>query len=228
MKISEIFHSIQGEGMLVGVPSVFVRVSGCNLRCVWCDTPYASWQPEGGEMTVASVLAAVAEFDCKHVVLTGGEPMIFRDVVPLTRGLRERGRHITIETAGTVWQDVVCDLASVSPKLNNATPHDRDGGKYVAMHEAARLNLAVLRRFVAPGAYQFKFVVERAEDLTEIEALIAEVGGVDRQRVWLMPQGVTREELASRATWLARVCKQSGFRYGPRLHIELFGNTRGT
>ncbi len=228
MNISEIFYSIQGEGMLIGVPSVFVRTSGCNLRCVWCDTPYASWQPEGSEMAVDGVLTEVAGYDCKHVVVTGGEPMIFQEVAALTRRLREGGYHITIETAGTVWQDVVCDLASVSPKLSHSTPHEREGGRYVERHEEARLNVEVIRRFMGLGDCQLKFVVDRAEDLVEIESLIAEVGGVDRRSVMLMPQGVTAESIGTKAKWLAGVCLERGFRYCPRLQIELFGNTRGT
>src|SRR5450631_3348586 len=103
MKISEIFYSVQGEGMLVGTPSTFVRISGCNLRCTWCDTPYASWQPEGDELSLDRILDGLTG---THVVVTGGEPMLFPDVVPLTQRMKERGQHITIETAGTVYQPV--------------------------------------------------------------------------------------------------------------------------
>ena len=102
MKIAEIFYSLQGEGSLLGVPSVFVRTSGCNLRCSWCDTPYTSWQPEGEERTVDSILAEVLAYPARHVVLTGGEPMLQPQLVPLSRALREAGWHITIETAATV------------------------------------------------------------------------------------------------------------------------------
>src|SRR5438034_6238104 len=107
MKISEIFHSIQGEGMLTGVPSVFVRASGCNLRCVWCDTPYASWQPEGENVPAAEIARRVGEFDARHVVVTGGEPMIMPDIVELCARLREAGHHITMETAATVYDEPV-------------------------------------------------------------------------------------------------------------------------
>ena len=116
MKISEIFFSIQGEGELTGVPSVFVRTSGCNLRCRWCDTPYASWRPEGQAMEVPEILEEVGKFPARHVVLTGGEPMIARDIHALAAGLREAGYHITIETAGTVAPaGIACDLASICP-----------------------------------------------------------------------------------------------------------------
>lgn len=228
MKISEIFHSIQGEGMLTGVPSVFVRTSGCNLRCVWCDTPYASWNPEGAEMTVDEVVTAVGGYGCGHVVLTGGEPMIFSEIGELTHRLRALDYHVTIETAGTVWRDVECDLASVSPKLSNATPHERDGGRFVEMHERARLNLDVLRRFMGLGCYQLKFVVDCPKDLNEVEALVAQLGDVAAPCVMLMPQGVTVEALRDKSGWLLDVCKTRGYRFCPRLHIEWFGHTRGT
>ena len=130
MKIAELFYSIQGEGKLVGVPSVFVRASGCNLRCAWCDTPYASWDPEGDELSVEKIVEQVAGHPAKHVVLTGGEPMIMPDVVPLAAALRSRGYHITVETAATVYKDIAVDLASLSPKLANSTPTERDGGRF--------------------------------------------------------------------------------------------------
>src|SRR6187200_2994096 len=121
MKISEIFYSIQGEGKLAGVPSVFVRVSGCNLRCVWCDTPYASWRPDGQDRALDDVLGEALGYGARHVVVTGGEPMIEPEMVALTERLREAGQHITVETAGTVFKPVQCDLMSISPKLANST-----------------------------------------------------------------------------------------------------------
>src|SRR5215211_2456212 len=105
MRISEIFFSVQGEGKLTGVPSVFVRASGCNLRCQWCDTPYASWQPEGEDVSVDRIVEQVVGYPAKHVVLTGGEPMIMPDIGPLCAALKGRGYHITIETAATVYKD---------------------------------------------------------------------------------------------------------------------------
>ena len=102
LKIAELFYSIQGEGSLVGVPSVFIRTSGCNLRCAWCDTPYASWKPEGEDRSVGSLLEQVAGFGARYVVLTGGEPMLAPQIGELTAGLHGLGMHITIETAGTV------------------------------------------------------------------------------------------------------------------------------
>src|SRR5436189_374600 len=102
MRLAEIFHSIQGEGKFSGVPSVFIRTSGCNLRCTWCDTPYASWNPEGGELEVTAILEKVRAFGARHVVVTGGEPMVARGIHELLAALREDGRRITIETAATI------------------------------------------------------------------------------------------------------------------------------
>ena len=94
MRIAEIFHSIQGEGLLAGVPSIFIRTSGCNLRCHWCDTPYASWKPEGPEMSVEEILKKLTEWNCDHVVLTGGEPMITPDLPELATVLKKHNKHI--------------------------------------------------------------------------------------------------------------------------------------
>ena len=123
MRISEIFYSVQGEGELTGIPSVFVRTSGCNLRCGWCDTPYASWAPEGPEMTIEAILAEVQKHPTRYVVLTGGEPMVAKAMRDLCRELRSLGKHITIETAATIAPEAIdCDLASLSPKLSNSNP----------------------------------------------------------------------------------------------------------
>jgi 7-carboxy-7-deazaguanine synthase len=106
MKLAELFYSIQGEGKLSGVPSVFVRASGCNLRCVWCDTPYASWSPEGEDAPVDEIVRRVTEFGAQHVVLTGGEPMVMPDIAPLCDELQRRKLHITVVTAATVFHPV--------------------------------------------------------------------------------------------------------------------------
>lgn len=227
MKISEIFTTIQGEGILSGVPSLFIRVSGCNLRCVWCDTPYTSWAPEGEESDVAAILRHVErQPGYRHVVLTGGEPMLFEAVGELTRGLRALGRHITIETAGTVWQSVECDLMSISPKLRNSTPWDREDGRYAAMHERTRYRRDVLSRLVSEHDYQLKFVVAEPADLEEIRKIALEVDA-NPERILLMPEGISADRLQERATWLVELCKENGYRFCPRLHVLLYGNRRG-
>ena len=93
MRIAEIFYSIQGEGILAGVPSIFIRTSGCNLRCHWCDTPYASWKPEGPEMSIEEILKKISGWDCNHIVLTGGEPMIAPDLPELATALRKQKKQ---------------------------------------------------------------------------------------------------------------------------------------
>jgi 7-carboxy-7-deazaguanine synthase len=228
VKIAEIFHSIQGEGKLAGVPSVFIRTSGCNLRCVWCDSPYTSWKPEGEQVSIDAIVDQMAGFDCKHVVLTGGEPLIALGVEELTRRLREAKYHLTIETAATVWRDVTCDLASISPKLANSTPWDREDGRFAKAHEQNRIDVEVVRRFMDLGDYQLKFVVDQPEDLNEIDELLRRMGPFERSNVLLMPQGVSKEELGPKASWIAQLCKERGFRFCPRLHIALFDNKRGT
>jgi 7-carboxy-7-deazaguanine synthase len=222
LKIAELFYSLQGEGALVGVPSVFIRTSGCNLRCAWCDTPYTSWHPEGAELTLDQILDEVRAHPAGHVVVTGGEPMIAPDIIPLTQRLRELGRHITIETAGTVFQPVACDLMSISPKLSNSIPQDR----WADQHNRLRLQPDVLAELIARYPYQLKFVVEKPEDLEEIEALIAALEA-PREFVILMPEGTDPERLRERARWLAEICKDEGFRFSPRLHVDLWGDRRG-
>jgi 7-carboxy-7-deazaguanine synthase len=223
LRIAEIFYSIQGEGSLVGVPSVFVRTSGCNLRCSWCDTPYTSWDPEGAEWTPERIAAETAAYPARHVVVTGGEPMIAREIVDLTRRLRERGLHITIETAGTVFAPVECDLMSISPKLANSTPE----GEWAARHERLRIQPEVLKRLMAAYPYQLKFVIARPEDMAEVRQLLRALEA-DPARTILMPEGVDAGVLRDRGVWLAGICKREGFRFSPRLHVDLYGNRRGT
>jgi 7-carboxy-7-deazaguanine synthase len=228
VKIAEVYKSIQGEGLLTGAPSVFVRASGCNLRCWFCDTPHASWKPEGTDLSVDEVVALVEEWDCRHVVVTGGEPMLFAEVIPLCERLRQARRHVTIETAGTLYLPVSCNLMSISPKLSGSGPSVEASPHWARRHERSRRRTDVVRRLMAEHVYQLKFVVDRFEDLAEIDAYLAELPGVDRERVLLMPQGVTAEDLDQRAAWLRPHCEERGYVYCPRKHIEWFGSVRGT
>jgi 7-carboxy-7-deazaguanine synthase len=231
MRIAEVFFSVQGEGRLTGVPSVFVRTSGCNLRCRWCDTPYASWNPEGTEMTQDEIMREVGQHPSRHVVVTGGEPMIARGMSGLLRTLHDAGKHITIETAGTIPPSgVPCDLASISPKLRNSTPApDQFGPTWTQRHDDTRFQPEVIREWCARYDHQLKFVVANEADLTEIEALLAELAiATPPENILLMPEGRTVEEIRARAPLLVEWCKTRGWRYCPRLHIELFGNKRGT
>lgn len=227
MKISEIFYSVQGEGSLVGVPSVFVRTTGCNLRCRWCDTPYTSWEPKGEDKSVSEIIEETEAFEgAAHVVITGGEPMLAPEMGELTKGLKERGYHITIETAGTVDALVDCDLMSMSPKLSNSTP-DEDSG-WRLKHDERRRKPEVLRTLMSRGDYQFKFVVGAADDLEEIRGLLSELGEVPAHKVMLMPEARTVEEMTTKESLLQELCKRYGYRYCDRLHLRLYGNTPGT
>ena len=231
MRISEIFYSIQGEGELTGVPSVFIRTSGCNLRCRWCDTPYASWNPEGAERSIESILEEVKKHPARHCVLTGGEPMIARGIHELADALRAEGMHITIETAGTIPPgDIACDLASLSPKLSNSTPDAAEiDATWVDRHEKTRIQTDVLLEWIAGYPFQLKFVVSSANDLPEMERTIADIGvPIPPSKILLMPEGTSDELLESRQSEVIAICLEKGHRYCDRLHIHLFGNTMGT
>ena len=229
MLISEIFYSLQGEGGLSGVPSVFVRTSGCNLRCSWCDTPYASWNPEGKQMAIDEIIAEVERHPCEHVVLTGGEPMIAPQIHDLAAELKLLGYHITIETAGTIAPGgIACDLASLSPKLVNSAPDIRQHATWHKRHEAERWKPDVVREWIHKYPYQLKFVISRPEDLIEIEGMLQRVDpAIPRHQVQLMPEARTLDVMRTRANWLADMCRDHGYRYAHRLHIELWGNKRG-
>jgi 7-carboxy-7-deazaguanine synthase len=228
MRVAEIYKSVQGEGLLTGVESAFVRTSGCNLRCWYCDTPYASHAPEGDDLAVEEILARVADLGCQYVVLTGGEPMLFAELMPLATGLRGQGLHITIETAATLYLDVACDLMSLSPKLSGSAPRDESSMAWRKRHERTRHAPLVVRRLLHEYNYQLKFVIDREADCNEVEAYLAEFPEIDRGRVMLMPCGIDAEALARHERWLEPYCREHGLRYCPRKQIEWFGLIRGT
>lgn len=224
MKIAEIFHSVQGEGKLAGAPSVFVRTSGCNLRCVWCDTPYTSWNPEGKEQSVDEIVRTVLGHKSKYAVVTGGEPLIAPGVVDLTAKLRAEGLHITIETAGTVSADVACDLMSISPKLAHSTPVDDP--RWAQVHERTRLRYDVLEQLRDEYQCQWKFVVAAPDDIDEIDQ-IAQRLKLNPDDVLLMAEGRSPAAIADKAQWIVPLCLERGYRYSPRIHVDIWGDKRG-
>jgi len=231
IRISEIFHSVQGEGQLTGVPSVFIRTSGCNLRCWFCDTPYASWNPEGESKSIEKLVQQTLEFACDHVVLTGGEPMIAAELPELCEQLRQLGKHITIETAGTVVHDspAYCDLISISPKLSNSAPSENEPNGWHKRHSETRFCPETIRKLIASAAdYQLKYVVGSILDAEEAMEYTAEIGSIPRSKVMMMPRGVTVQELDQQSEWLVPWCRSKGVRYCDRTHIRWFGNRRGT
>lgn len=225
MKINEIFYSLQGEGFLAGTPSVFIRLAGCPLRCRFCDTKYA-WDPDAGtDNTIPKIMQTIQQHNTRFIVITGGEPMIASDLAQLTKQLKSSGKHITIETSGIAFiPDLACDLMSISPKLSNSTPSDP---AHIKMHEDARLDLAVLSELIDNYQYQLKFVVDSTDDLPEIQNVLEKIKNVDSEKVMLMPQAKTRDELLDKSQMVADLCKHLSLAFSPRLQILLYNNQRG-
>jgi len=268
--IAELYSSLQGEGLLTGTPSVFVRASGCNLRCWFCDTPYTSWQPEGEDWSAEAISVeverlAVVGWDklasasagppssnasggpaaadhryamvptalshptkIRHVVITGGEPMLYAEMIPLCQRLQAVGLQITIETAGTLYLPVACDLMSISPKLASSTPTEERAGRWSTRHEQTRHRADVIQRLTSDYNYQLKFVIDTPADVEEVDAWLTKFPHVDRRRVLLMPQGTDVAGLAEIGQWLEPYCREHGFVFCPRKHIEWYGSRRGT
>lgn len=232
LRINEVFVSLQGEGRLAGVPSTFVRVTGCNLRCAWCDSPTTSWRPTGERVELEAIVRACTEGP-RHVVLTGGEPLLFPAMLELARRVRAAGHHVTFETAGTVApDDLECDLVSISPKLAHATPADPVWGP---RHEARRWQPVMVRRLMQ-HPWQLKLVVRAhdpallADDVREAVSMVEalDVARTERDRVLLMPECVDPARLSADYAALVPVCIEHGFTLGPRLHIAIFGHVPGT
>jgi 7-carboxy-7-deazaguanine synthase len=226
MKYSEIFYTLQGEGQLVGVPSVFFRTSFCNLRCSWCDTPYTSWIPENHDISVSEAFNELTKFGVKHVVITGGEPFLQKkELTTLCEMLSTKGHHITIETNATVFVPVQANLISMSPKLSNSTP--LDDKRWNKIHEKERLKEDIIRLFLEKYACQVKFVINDIQDIQEVRELAEQIP-IPKETIVLMPQGIEINEIQEREKWLVEVCKETGYRYSPRLHLNIWGNKRGT
>ena len=228
MRIVELFVSKQGEGLWTGVESTFVRVGGCNLHCTFCDTTYASWAAEEGEeLSVEEIVSRVGLCASRHVILTGGEPMLYSELIPLTQALAERNCRITIETAGTLELPVVCDLMSISPKLSNSTPFEIDEAAR-SRHETNRQRPEIVQRMIAQYQYQLKFVADEPEDLLEIERYLAGLKHYDPKRVYIMPMATDVFAMREKAGWIAPYCQKRGYQYCPRMQLEWYGNRRGT
>ncbi len=238
LPINELFYSLQGEGTLAGVPSVFVRTSGCNLRCWFCDSYHTSWEPTHAWMGLDEIVEEVLAHErAGHVVLTGGEPLVHEQSVALLDELTDHGYHTTVETNGTIYRDAAIDLASVSPKLASSTPTpERDptgDGEWADPHENRRVDIDALSQLVDAYETQLKFVVTGPDDLPEIEALVERVreavtNPVRDSDVLLMPEGVTREELDENRNEVAELAMEHGYRYTPRLHVDLWNDAPGT
>lgn len=224
MFISEVYESFQGEGPFAETPSLFVRTSGCNLRCSFCDTPFTSWNPEGEQRSLDELGAIVRQSSAQHVVITGGEPMLAPQLTELTEICRDAGRVITIETAGTVDRSVECDLMSVSPKMSNSTPEE---DPWAARHEETRFQPAVIRSLFERYEAILKFVIDGDDDVDEVLEYLEQFPEIPRNQVWLMPQATTKEELSRKEDGVRAAAERHRFRYSGRLHVARFGNIRG-
>ena len=261
LPVVEMFHSIQGEGKYTGYPSVFIRVTGCNLRCVFkgsiCDTSYTSFNPEKPicgtpEEVYEEFNKLIKDFpETKHIVITGGEPLLYRDgvkrLIELIDGIMDREYIYTIETNGTLppidpWRNSsgidmehIIDLHSVSPKLSTSVDHNcvhltkeqRD------RHNKTRINMDSLSkyasRFYTPsiGSVQFKFVYSGEESLIEIRDILNQFDYIENDSILLMPEGTTNEQLNNIQRECVEVCLKEGWRFCDRLHIRIFGDIRG-
>ena len=221
----EIFASIQGEGASAGLPSTFLRLAVCNLRCSWCDTAY-TWDWANFDRAEQTMLLAPDEaagrieaLAPRNAIITGGEPLIQRrQLAPLAEALRRRGFRLEVETNGTIAPGPLSGLIdqfNVSPKLLSS-----------GNQGLRRIDLVVLREFAATGRAFFKFVVSAPGDIAEAAA-IAEAAGQPREHVILMPEGRTPEELREKSGWLAEACTREGFRFSSRLHVLIWGDKRG-
>jgi 7-carboxy-7-deazaguanine synthase len=183
------------------------------------------WRPEGQSASPADVLGRMRGFASRHAVVTGGEPLIQDDIELFCQMLKAADFHVTVETAGTIFKPLPADLLSISPKLSNSTPADASVGP---QHEQMRLQPAVLQQWIDLGTdRQFKFVVQEEADVAEIHALLEDLRGWKNEDILLMPEGRSAQTLAQREGWLVEICKREGFRYCPRLHVQLWGDRRG-
>ena len=228
---SEIFKSVQGEGQLMGIPSVFFRTTGCNLRCWFCDTPYTSHAPEVNKMSIDEAVQKILSYNCDHVVITGGEPFIQRQPLKALCGrLRKFEKHITIETNGTIFFDVNAKLLSISPKLIGSGPNgDQCGDKWKQMHEDRRINAHSLQQFLDQTNYQFKFVVTKDGYENVIDEIrdIQNKFQIPNDKIYLMPEGQLQSELEKTQEITIDACLKNGWLYSDRLHVRLWGNRRG-
>jgi len=179
-------------------------------------------------MTIPEIVSKVSEAGVEHVVITGGEPLLFDPVIELAETLKSRHHILTFETAGTIFRELPSDLMSISPKLANSKPSQESG--WMERHEKTRLDREPLKRLLATYNCQLKFVVnpEAGNDFEEIEALLTQLPALRPDRVLLMPEGRDVESLRKRQKMLVGPCMTRGWRLTPRLHVELFGDTRGT
>ena len=229
MRVTEIFDSVQGEGPFIGLPATFVRLSGCNLRCGWCDTPQSSWNPVGSDMELSAIVARTQANPGRTVVVTGGEPFLFQDLAALCSSLHAVGHPVHLESSGTIFQPVHADVICFSPKLSSSAPDPVQHPRWHERHEAIRSDLRPLQEFLQamPDKVYLKFVVGTRAEVDEALALLARLRWTDSQRAFLMPQARDRLTLAMLAPQVVEWCLETGLRYSDRLHVRLWDDVSG-
>ena len=207
--ICEIFKSIQGEGGLQGVPSILIRMFGCNLNCSWCDTNTLKYQ----EMSVMEIINKIKSFNCKNVIITGGEPTIQINLNELILLLKSYGYHVTVETNAVLKTTLDCDLVSMSPKLSHS------GNDMIC------LNLEAIRHYITNNNYQLKFVCRpNVKDIEEVLYILKQIRHYDPFKVMVMPLASTPEELYDIQKQLVQLCIKYNLRYANRLQLQIWGN----
>ena len=239
----EIFYTIQGEGKNIGKPSIFIRLSLCNLYCFWCDTDY-TWNWENTnfrhqndsnqaykkfkksdhiiKMTNEEILKKLKKYPCENLVITGGEPLVQKkNLTSLLKYLKAHNDnyHIEFETNGTIIPDkeldTFADQYNVSVKLANSLVSEKE-----------RIQPEAIRFFAQSPKSNFKFVLDTPQDFEELEKIVKDFG-IDAKKVYLMPQGINTQILQQKQQYLVEFCKAKGFNYTDRLHILIYGDKRG-
>jgi 7-carboxy-7-deazaguanine synthase len=218
IKITELFYSIQGEGLLAGVPCAFIRLAGCPLRCRFCDTVYSLDANAGKKISIDDIVKKLQEFKASYTVITGGEPMISPHIGRLCEKIKELDCHITIESSGIKFiENLCCDLISVSPKLSNAYENKEDKNKYLKIDE--------LQKLIDNYDYQLKFVIDKKDDIAEVLQVLKELKNIVHKKILLMPQAKTVSGYISKSHLVAELCKENNFIFSPRLQL-IFGETK--
>ena len=238
IKISEVFGSIQGEGPYTGTPCVFLRLATCNLKCSWCDTKYTwDWEnydidKEVKEYGIHELVKKITIFGKTHIVITGGEPLLQQTKISMLLNLlkckmkndnNSNNYFIEIETNGTISPTPeilgLVDQWNVSPKINNSQ-NNQQGINLDKLYEKS------LSFFKDLQNASFKFVIDKTEDLIEINQFIDKYD-LPKEKVILMPQGTTKESISEKSRWIAKYAKENNFVFTTRLQVLLWGNQRG-